>query len=379
MSFSRTARREKSRSDFYHRRANVRKVTQDISLKMILCTPSCDWLTLTFQTSESPVGSTKITHDMETGEVDYSLSVGRPFLGSFSKHVWVHCTGSEMTISGNPIKHFTGQNFYGLSDVEHMALSFIEYAYKLIGREIPDIVRLAMETRSIQIKRLDLCDMVKLPNDAIARQALYAIGETATQERRGRASTADTTVMFSPKSKHSKTKLYLKSTEMFVKGHELECDKFLSECIQLDMPGVIRRENELYGRFLKRHNCDLLRDWTSEKSRELHTMLLEKIQIPENQSIDMDLMSENIERKHRLTLEAWKAGRDLREVLSRPTFFRHRKEIFDLYAVDISQRPDVKSEVSNVVPLKEVIQVRPFEQRPEITQYLRDLVRKQVG
>jgi II/X family phage/plasmid replication protein len=58
----------------------------------------------------------------------------------------------------------------------------------------------------------------------------------------------------------------------------------------------------------------------------------------------------------RIAYQSWEAGNDLRQTLSRPTFYRYRKALLP-YGVDIATI--LPKEVSNVVPLYRVLEAKP--------------------
>ena len=61
-----------------------------------------------------------------------------------------------------------------------------------------------------------------------------------------------------------------------------------------------------------------------------------------------------------LAYDAWKAGRDLRATLSRPTFYRYRSELLK-HGIDIAVKQERQGpDLSNVVPLRTVLHAYPI-------------------
>jgi II/X family phage/plasmid replication protein len=65
---------------------------------------------------------------------------------------------------------------------------------------------------------------------------------------------------------------------------------------------------------------------------------------------------ESLKPALRAAVAAWEAGHDLRAMFSRPTFYRHRRELLP-HGIDIATL--MPREVSNVVPLFKVLEAKP--------------------
>jgi II/X family phage/plasmid replication protein len=73
--------------------------------------------------------------------------------------------------------------------------------------------------------------------------------------------------------------------------------------------------------------------------------------------IDEQLL--NMPSKLRGTYTLWKQGIHLRDMLSKPTFFRHRKDLLE-FGIDINSTC-LTPEHNNVVPLMRIIEAKPVE------------------
>ena len=85
--------------------------------------------------------------------------------------------------------------------------------------------------------------------------------------------------------------------------------------------------------------------------------------------IDLTLISTRVQ----FTFCAWRDGRDLRAMLSKSAFYRHRSEIRKALGIDISIPPTPKAD-SNVVPLFRVLEARPVG-RPAFADRIDQLLR----
>lgn len=57
------------------------------------------------------------------------------------------------------------------------------------------------------------------------------------------------------------------------------------------------------------------------------------------------------------TYVLWSGGENPREIMSKPTFYKHRKELLE-YGIDINL-PTEKANSSNVIPLVRVLEAKP--------------------
>lgn len=77
-----------------------------------------------------------------------------------------------------------------------------------------------------------------------------------------------------------------------------------------------------------------------------------------SQFILSDEVLDTLPRKLRLYYKAWLSGEDLRLELSKPTFYRIRKQLKE-YDIDIALVRDVEKPLNNVVPLIRVLEAEP--------------------
>lgn len=66
---------------------------------------------------------------------------------------------------------------------------------------------------------------------------------------------------------------------------------------------------------------------------------------------DLDLLEKGLPTHLQLKLAAWRGGADLRSMLSKPTFYRARRELLDVAGVDIASPPPELSSTEHVTEL----------------------------
>lgn len=86
--------------------------------------------------------------------------------------------------------------------------------------------------------------------------------------------------------------------------------------------------------------------------------MLQNLQISDATMLDSDII-ESLPTRYKLIYQSWRNGHDLRTILSRPTFYRHRRALLG-YGVDIAIKQDRQEEqAANVVPIRVVLVGKP--------------------
>jgi II/X family phage/plasmid replication protein len=86
--------------------------------------------------------------------------------------------------------------------------------------------------------------------------------------------------------------------------------------------------------------------------------MLQNLQISDATMLDSDII-ESLPTRYKLIYQSWCDGHDLRTILTRPTFYRHRRALLG-FGVDIAIKQDRHEEqASNVVPIRVVLVGKP--------------------
>lgn len=129
-------------------------------------------------------------------------------------------------------------------------------------------------------------------------------------------------------------KAYLKGSEMLAHGADPG-----SPVVQYahDL-GIVRVELELKRRLLQTEGIRYLGDCTMDKLVRLFDEQTEVFR-RQDRSGDDDILDE-IPTRHRAVAAAWMAGKDIKDLCSRATFFRHKKALAE-YGIDIGEPRNV--------------------------------------
>jgi II/X family phage/plasmid replication protein len=326
-----------------------------------------DWLTFTVPYAGRSIGDQYLKASWESGEVEPAFNRALSLKGSFDSGVMVQALGDSLTISGNPVKWLTGQNVVGPDNIHRL----VEVTFREVFKRL-DMLPCIRASRAIfngdaVLNRVDCTFAYHIGNPEDVRAWLMAMSEACHVRYRGRGFYDDgmCSLMFGlsvkpgkkPKgSSYSSFKFYDKAQEL--KKRPLLCPlEFRAELHEI-ASGHVRAEALYRRRELAGYNLDKVKTWKKETSLELNRKWMQKMEIspnvPLNHSSLLDLPT-----WLRSTYLHWMNGQDLRDLLPRHTFYRHRKALQE-FGVDISvTRHGSPATTAQVVPLIRYIEAKP--------------------
>lgn len=267
---------------------------------------------------------------------------------------------SGLEVSGNPAKFLTGHNLFGSDDVSDLLARTIDKAKDAIWPDLPFDAQIDFSEGLVS--RIDLTASWLLDRASDVPVFLKAMEERVWCPYRGRGvmDAGGSTLYYgrTAKGKRAKDwalKLYWKGPE--VSAHPLPKPAYEVPGMLDELNRTVRVELTLRTAELKRLGLRKVGDWTPAKVREIWELYVMKLDFGEaTVNLDtVDLGALGLKARHATALAAWKAGNDLRACMSRPTFYRLRKELREATGFDIATaRP-----VSNVVPLRRVVVATP--------------------
>jgi len=261
-----------------------------------------------------------------------------------------------LQVDGNPAKYFQGHNVFGTWNVRGLALAtFIEVCGKLdIPTRASDLARVA--AGEFEVLRVDLTESFDCGSLQRARSVLESISMHGhmRQSRHGKGLLDQGTLYYRKRSRRWAAKAYCKGQEVasrriittFPEAHEVY------ELAQ----SLLRVEFVVRAMELKTRRLHRGRAWCDSTPQAVFREMLAKLEMPmthELPSVALDALP----TKLRAIYVAWKAGEDIRLLCSRPTFYRYRRDL-RAFGIDISIRQP--KEFSNVVPLVQLIELRPL-------------------
>ena len=284
------------------------------------------------------------------GEVELMHSKGVLLEGSFENRLLVQSrTGSDLWISGNPVKWIQGHNLYGPSDPIELFFTAGGRVREIAGLFPSAATWEANDFLGPRFTRIDLTRSYRFVSAAAARSWLRDVAASARSRRAG-ALYNNGTVTFGAGSTYWQMVCYHKGDELQARGrsHGLPAELAHRERLEEWSQGVVRFEVRLRARELERLH---LRE-EGPKSRpvelmperwqplELWSQYFGKVQWNQNaRMVESDMIEAELSRALRTTLTVWRAGKDPRTLMARNTFWRHRKALLDACGVDIASPP----------------------------------------
>lgn len=340
-----------------------------------------DWLSFNIGYEGPPVGSVMLKRDLRTKE--YEQLPPRPAMveGSYSSKISVQVIGQRMYISGNPVKWLTGQNVCGSNDIH--ALLVASYEGVCAALDLPDCQRARRDLKSgaARLTRVDCTFSYKVGTDDDVVAWLAAMENACTVRYRGRGhfDSGMCSLMFGltgveggkPKaSRRSTFKFYNKAREMMV--HRPKCSDELFRKLWNDVLGCVRGEALYRGLELKTLGYDVARKWNKDTAYMLHKRWVNRMEMTEGYKMKSEKEIE-MPRQHQAVYHLWRSGVDVRGMVSRTSFYRHRKYLMS-QGIDISLPLIVTDDPVQVVPVLRVLEACPVSETEHETLFW-DLVK----
>jgi II/X family phage/plasmid replication protein len=326
-----------------------------------------DWVTGKFWITHNPdvlrSGQsirTKIVDGVEL--IEYDIANRLSVKGSHDASITIRShTDGMVEISGNPAKFLQGHNVFGTNDLKYLVAKMID---KLCMMDKLELKPTDVEYENIQqgiyhLSRVDVNEHFAFPSAQVARAWLRAAGNSANMKFRGAGLFKEGTLYF--EGKRYIPKIYFKYDEINSKdkSHRLP-DELLQipELIEYAEKSL-RFEIKILSTQLKDWYLHLGCNWDADTATMLiNDQFISKLQLSANMPIENEVI-ESLPKNLRLTYTAWVNGEDLRQVLSRPTFYRYRTKLME-YGIDISIVKDIEKEQSNIVPMIRYLEAVPM-------------------
>ena len=270
------------------------------------------------------------------GEIERESSRGLVLEGSYDSRLLVQSrTGSDLYLSGNPVKHIQGHNLFGPSDPVRLFFDAGWEVRKHLGIFPSAHTWEANDFVGPRFTRIDLTRSFRFPSASSARCWLRDCASSARSRHKGGVTT-DGTVYFGKNSQRWSLKLYHKGDEVQArgKGHRIADELPDKEKLVEWAQGVVRFEITLRAKELEKLEI------TRWNPLEVWQRYFGKVTWNQNaQMVEPDMLEVSLPPRWRMTLELWRAGKDLRTIMANGTFYRHRRHLLLKCGVDIASPP----------------------------------------
>lgn len=297
------------------------------------------------------------------GEIKYHVDARLPVVGSHSERIFVRTAGTDFNgdtclieFSGNPTKFLQGHNLFGSSDLLNLVYEAVLGVSEVLGLPQPENVLEQVRKGVYTLSRVDLNEMYLFRDRAECLAWLYTASQTSRTRNQG-AVTKGTTVYWNKTSKRWSVKAYSKGQELALRRNQ---DHLLPESLRGYADPALRIELTIKGDELREIGLKTAANWRTIEESDLFHDYVGRIQMSEQKATG-ELFMQIKSRPAAATYQMWLEGHDLRQILPKNTFYRHRRLLLE-HGVDISiPHPREEQRPSNVVQFKNVLQMRVAE------------------
>lgn len=327
--------------------------------------PMIDWVSCVVPCNHTtPIHGDRIMRVTPEGERVWETLTAKTVEGSYSDRITIktHEVDHEgnpcaLYVSGNPVKWFQGHNVFGHNCPHELTVGLLNRLCELLPELTPtDYQRKFWAMGAFRFTRLDITSMFALGSNAAVNDWLRS-AEFSSRTRHGRPAMKGNTLYWGKTSRRWSLKAYAKAQELEAHPPTRTLPNSLTDWAQ----DKLRVELVMRQLQLKEHGLDLAANWSSgdTAAADLYLEYLGKLQMVDNMRVDHDKVMTELPPRLAGTYTLWREGYDLMAHMSRPTFYRHRKELL-AHGVDITHKAPPR-EKSNVVPLLRVVEAVPAD------------------
>lgn len=294
------------------------------------------------------------------GNVEWISDSWLPVEGSYSSNFMVKSlTPDTIHVSGNPAKWLQGHNLFGTNDLRLLMWRFFLSLHEVLADEglDPTIEQLErIEKGEYTVSRIDINETWFLKSRADVLAWIRAASEKVSMPYRGRGVSNGDTLYWGKGSKYYYLKCYSKGDEIDSKKSNFPQELRTPQMLEY-ADRALRLELVLCSKALREWHINRPCVWTPETARMLLLSHIRTLDMSNNFKLS-DKIVDSLPRKLRTYYKLWLHGEDLRLELSKPTYYRIRKQLKE-YDIDISLLRDVDKPSDNVIPLIRVLEAEP--------------------
>jgi len=329
-----------------------------------------DWFRGEIPFLHDPLPAGRVLSIESDGEIEWEAPKKLTARGSHESSIKIRSHGGDgngfatsLMIDGNLAKFLQGHNVFGSRDLNKLVFQAFQNIYwshiqHFDGWSSPELTEQKILRGDYLVKMLDVNQLYDLGNDASVESWLHA-AEMRARTRSGRATRERGTVYLAKNSRRWAFKFYNKKRELLARGKSHQLPEQLQGAGLDDyVDGKLRAELRLMSLELKDLGITHGYHVTEARLASLFNDYIGRIDMNTQVTlIDNKLLE--LPRTVQATHQLWKQGASLSQLLTPPTFYRHRRILLES-GIDISV-PPASLDHSNVVPLIRVIEAKPVE------------------
>lgn len=307
----------------------------------------------------APINSGSLLSRSTDGEIEWETVKRLTVRGSWDTSVQIRAVSPTiLEVSGNLAKFMQGHNIFGTDNMEELLKSFFARIQPILWPEGMPFIDIMGGTLS----RVDCTSNFELDtmSDVLSWIRAAEMSGNCSHRGRGVLKGEGTLVYGDATGKRAKDwQLTFYSKGLETAKHPLPEPMRQRNDIVTWVQKLLRCEVRLRGAELKRLGLRTVENWQPESCSKVWRDKLSRIDFSEGQIMDCSDF-EGVKPRLLDAFDAWKAGRDLRQGRPSASFYRLRREMKDVFGVDIVTKPNV----SNVVALRRIVVASPAQRPP---------------
>lgn len=293
------------------------------------------------------------------GDTEWLSMSWLPVVGSHDATIAIRSvTESTLEVSGNPAKWLQGHNLFGTDDLVKLVWEFFQKLIQIPELGLRPTFQQLKNIKNGQytVSRVDVNATWLLDNPKDVLAWINAAGQKMRLKHRGAGQFKGDTLYWGKGSRRWSLKCYHKGSEIL--GKKSNFPDVLKTPQMLDYASrSLRFEATFRSNFLREGMLHVAKHWTAETAKMLLISCIEGLEMSNNIRLSdavLDSMSSSLKSTYLL----WWHGEDMKQLLSKPTFYRKRSQL-KKYDIDIAILRDMEQEDSNVIPLMRVLEAQP--------------------
>lgn len=294
-----------------------------------------DYIKCSFKCNHKLVGNNFIvkisTKDLDSNiDSKYGFYTGLDVKGKYNSNIKVRTLGDKednrIEISGNITKFLQGHNLFGITNLNKLVRMTVNKLIENKNLELRPTVQQLDDINKgmVHITRLDINRNFHLPSRVEADRWIIEAKNLMTMSYYGQVKQFDSTLYFGRQSKTKELKFYCKGAEIEANS---SLPKNLKTPLMLDYANkMLRFEIRLNARYLNEHDLSDVYNWKDSIVNDILDKSLKRVELRGNIPIS-DKKITTLSPVLQSTYYLWMEGHDLKEHLSRGTYYRHKKEL----------------------------------------------------
>ncbi len=258
--------------------------------------------------------------------------------GSYSTTVQVRGGFGELEISGNLAKFLQGHNVFGPASLLPLVVRAMQVIVPQLGIEPSTDDRADWSAGGYTLSRVDVARMLDFGTPERVRKALDVLHESARTKYQPASRVKSGTVYIGQHSRRVSMKFYDKLGEMGVKGVHGLCAKLAPKWhrpLRDHAAGKLRAELTMRSNELRDRGLHRASRWSASVATTLLDERMSALELNDTITLADDLV-QGLPGRLVSVYEAWRAGRDLRALYSKNTFYKYRRQLLG-FGVDIAR------------------------------------------